>query len=312
MSIEKLDCVLPLILQDIERFQILDKSLRSNFKDLNICWVVVPDDEYDIFKRRIHQDIYQVLPESFLIPELKYYRFISKKLYGKHRKIFLGSRYLRKRTRFFVSGWYIQQIIKFAIAKNIETDFYLTLDADVICIKPVTYQQLVIENRALAQIEDIGDHPDWYKHAERILGIQNPGIGCGVTPAILSKYAVIEIQEYLNSRVNPLLRLFPSFGLKIIKNLFKSWRSFLLRNTPWTEYSLYFSYLHKMKVFNKYHIIPDYSPFYDGWRSLWTQDDFKTKKIDKLFNSKSYFAVIQSKIEIPVIDVWNKVEKYIK
>jgi hypothetical protein len=312
MSTEKLDCVLPLIAKDIERFQILDKSLRYNFKDLNNCWVVVPDDEYEIFKRRIHRDIYQVLPESVLIPELKYYKFIAKQLYGKYRNLLIGSGRLRYRERFNTGGWYIQQIIKFAIVEHIETDFYLTLDADVICIKPVTYHQLVRGYRALAQIEDINDHPDWYEHAERVLGFQNPGIGCGVTPAVLNKYAVIELLEYLNSRVNPILRLFPSFWCKTLRDILKSWRSFLLRNTPWTEYTLYFSYLHKMRLFDKYHIMLNYAPFYDVWKSIWLRNEIKDRKIEDIFKSKSYFGIVQSSTEIEISELWQAVDKYLK
>ena len=34
-------------------------------------------------------------------------------------------------------GWLTQQIVKLAMAERVESDFYLTLDADVICTRTV-------------------------------------------------------------------------------------------------------------------------------------------------------------------------------
>jgi len=53
-------------------------------------------------------------------------------------------------TKFLkIQGWYLQQLIKLAIAEHIKTDFYLTLDADVICVKPVYFSDLVKDGCAV-------------------------------------------------------------------------------------------------------------------------------------------------------------------
>jgi uncharacterized protein DUF6492 len=44
-----------------------------------------------------------------------------------------------------VGGWVRQQVVKLAAASLVETDFYLTLDADVVLCKPLTLSDLVIE-----------------------------------------------------------------------------------------------------------------------------------------------------------------------
>ena len=108
-----LDAVLPLKVEDYERSKILRRSLELFFNDLRICWVVTPDKDYDELKSHFREHNYCVVPESSLVPEFRFFRNVS--------------------------GWYKQQLIKLAIAERIETDFYLTLDSDVICIKPVFF-----------------------------------------------------------------------------------------------------------------------------------------------------------------------------
>jgi hypothetical protein len=50
-----------------------------------------------------------------------------------------------------------------AISEGVKTDFYLTLDVDVICLKAVSFFNLIQKDRAIA-MTTLGDwHPDWYK-----------------------------------------------------------------------------------------------------------------------------------------------------
>lgn len=127
LNLPKLDAVLPITLKDYERFIILQKSLKLFCKDLiRVCWIVTPDDEFAEIKLLISDDNYCVIPESSLVPEFKIF----------------------PKTR----GWFKQQLIKMAIAEKIETDFYLTLDADVICVKPVIFSDLVKDGLAVCYI----------------------------------------------------------------------------------------------------------------------------------------------------------------
>ncbi len=60
-------------------------------------------------------------------------------------------------------GWRKQQLLKIAIANLVENEFYLTLDADVICLKPLDESKLIINGKALLQYEQRAQHPKWWK-----------------------------------------------------------------------------------------------------------------------------------------------------
>jgi hypothetical protein len=162
------------------------------------------DNEYDELKGKISNDIYRVIPESSIFPELKFHTFVQRLLYNRYtnpiRKIF-------KIRGFNASGWFIQQVLKLAIAKRVTTYFYLTLDADVICSKEVTYHDLIQNNRGVINTTWKDIHPTWYRNAERILGFPRSGLTHGVTPAVFNKEAVIRLCEFLTGKVNPTFRL---------------------------------------------------------------------------------------------------------
>ncbi|MEW6600029.1 MAG: DUF6492 family protein [Nitrospirota bacterium] len=297
---KKLNAILPMLLRDYERFEILNKSLNKFCHDLiDVCWVITRDSEYRELHRKINNNFYKVIPESMIIPELRFWRFIKRA----------------------PSGWHVQQIIKLAIAQKVQTDFYLTLDSDVVCIRPVVYEDLIRNGRALSTIEpDI--HPDWYRDAERLLGIPRSGLSHGVTPAILNRHAVIELQEFLTQRfliqkANPVLRalrvlssVFPSNSV-LNQSLF-SWRSFLIGNTPWTEYSLYNTFLEGKNIFEKYHIRGGRNCIYGVDHSVWYEKHWPDWNLKEALNGEGFFIVIQSNTKLPARSVWDKVRKHLE
>lgn len=56
-----------------------------------------------------------------------------------------------------------------SIAEKIATDVYLTLDAEVICVKPVTFLDLVKDRGAVCYVHEVNRFADWYSWAECIL-----------------------------------------------------------------------------------------------------------------------------------------------
>src|SRR5690606_8697296 len=113
---------------DLNRAHILFKSLTI-FAEPNLFsefYVVVPDDEVNLVKETFSR--WDTLPiivisESQLLPELKNYPKMR--------------------------GWRTQQLLKIAIASHVKDRFYITFDADVIALKPLTLEELIINNRAL-------------------------------------------------------------------------------------------------------------------------------------------------------------------
>jgi len=308
MRTRRLDAVLPLRRRDHARFTILDRSLRRNFRDLNRCWLVTTDAEYGDLERMFTDDVYRVIPESAVIPEIRFYRGLYRLLYLTS----VGARCVN--GRFDATGWYVQQLVKLAIADRIETDFYLTLDSDVICMKPVTHDDLIHEGRAITNVHEEDVHPDWYDHAERILGVARSGLTHGITPAVLSRSAVIRLHGFLAGRIGFLARTLASIcpqGSRL-RNLIRSWRSHLLRNTPWTEYSLYHTFLENAGIFDRYHVRRGSDAIYDNHNSVWFEQDFCDAAIERFMRSNAFFLVIQSNTEIPPDAIWEKVAAYLK
>lgn len=273
---KKIDAVLPLTLKNYDRFKILYKSMHLFFKDLGTCWVVTKDSEFKVLKSRINDQKYTVIKESLLVPEFKKMKDIR--------------------------GWYKQQIIKFAIAKKIKSPFYLTLDADLICVRPVRYSDLIKNGKAISQIEDTDFHPEWYKYSERVLGFKRSGLAYGVTPALFSKETVIKLQNFLSEKAN-----------QNNKDSKISWRAFLIKNIPWTEYTLYFTFLEGMNLFEKYHTKPSIDAICGNKDSVWFKEDIPSWKPEKNFKNKKYFfIVIQSSAGMNPEEIWAKVSKYLK
>jgi len=250
-----IDAVLPLVLKDAERAELLFDSLAANFTGLGRIWVVCPDSQYDEFRARYRDRglPFELRVESELrvVPEFA----LPLKL----------------------SGWFRQQLIKLAIFERIESDLYLTLDADVVCARPVTAEQLAGAGRGACFVLPQRDFDYWYERVDQVLRVRAVRRGMhNVTPALLHKGAMLELRRALEAKAargeySPGLR-----GLKQRWFLFRTrkrseyapWRVYLAAARPWTEYALYYTFLEANGLFDRYHF---YAPYclYDIDRSLW-------------------------------------------
>lgn len=310
---QKIDAVLPLTLRDYPRFEILDKSFKRFFKDLGKCWIVTPDREFEQIKNLIQDDRYCVISESSLAPEFK---------------IFQKSRFSLFKV---VPGWYKQQIIKIAIADKIETDFYLTLDADVICTRPTFFEDLVKEGRAVCYIHptERNTQRDWYGWAEKVLRLKsrNREVLHNVTPVVLSKQAMFELQNYLSQIYQQII--IPRTRREVRAALLKayaqflpqdssrraqllSWRSLLSVSIPWTEYGLYYIFLEETDRFDRYHVLVEDS-LYAKDHSVWYKEEFDAWNVDEVFSPDSThcFVVVQSWLNLDIDQVRQKVDRYL-
>jgi Family of unknown function (DUF6492) len=313
MTTQTIDAVLPLLLKDYPRFEILAKSLNRFCPDLGTCWVVTPDPEFEQIRALIQDDRYRVIPESSLVPEFK---------------IFRGSRFSFFKS---VPGWFRQQMIKLAIADHITTDFYLTLDADVICTKPTHFQDLVKEGRGVCFIHpaEKNTQADWYGWAEHVLKLKSRHRDRlhNVTPAVLSKQAIFELRDYLSQTYRNLTfprtkRDFRAAVLKVYtyflppnsphRRQLLNWKSYLSVCVPWTEYGLYYIFLEETDRFNQYHIQVE-DCLYAEEDSVWYPTDFETWDVAKVFrpDSNHCFVVVQSWLNLAVDRVWQKVDRYL-
>ncbi len=98
-----------------------------------------------------------------------------------------------------VSGYTKQQIMKLAASARVRTEWYLTLDADVICVRRTGYDDLIRRGRALVNMTPLGRHRDWHEDADRLLGTwlshehNDEQLTLGVTPSLLHTETVREL-----------------------------------------------------------------------------------------------------------------------
>ena len=87
-----------------------------------------------------------------------------------------------------IRPWQRQQIIKLNAPALTSSPFVLTLDPDVIAVKPIRRELLLPGGRALLEPESRSVHSGWWRDSSDLLevdpGMEQPGIN--VTPALLS------------------------------------------------------------------------------------------------------------------------------
>lgn len=250
-----LDAVLPLTVRDLARAELLLESLARNFSGLRRLWVVCPDIQRDVIAARLVATLPFELciePESAVVPEFA----------------------LKLRQ----TGWFRQQLIKLAIHERIESDFYLTLDADVVCARPVRAEQLVTEGKAGCFLIRHHAQDYWYERVERVLRVTAPrrGITHNVTPALLSRQGVQALRDALTEQIRRGRYSRGWRGWKQRWALWQSrgdasyqpWRVFLVAARPWTEYALYYTFLETSGLFERYHYYAS-DCIYSLEHSLW-------------------------------------------
>ncbi len=295
----KIDAVLPLKLDDYSRFRILDASLKKFMKDLGKLFIIVPDKEVTTFRSEIKGDRYEIIPETAVVPEFMLFK-----------------RY---------PGWNKQQLIKLAAADIVETDFFLTLDADVICIRPTNFSDLVRDGRSycyrLSLKQSDQRFKTWYHNAERILKIESAAYHHDVTPAVLSREAMLLLQNHLAQTYRKSRTGFNKLDLQywginalakfIPKLSFAEWRLYLLSSEQWTEYSLYYAFLEAYNLFEKYHFLLDKRI---SGNSVWHLNEYDSWDPANSFMGERtfYFSLIQSNTGINPDEIWQKVRPYLQ
>lgn len=159
-------------------------------------------------------------------------------------------------------GWKKQQILKLAAHSVVRTDFYLTLDADIICSKLLTYEAFVQDKKGLVQKDKkfgLGSYFNrlvWWFASAQVLRT-TPKFseeGVAVTPFLFSTEACRHTVRYLGE-------LNESTSDNWTEVLFhhhnRSDQTDNVGSLNWTEYSLYFLSLQKLGMFDQYHFFGD-------------------------------------------------------
>jgi len=294
----KIGAVLPLSIRgsydndDLGRIEIFFRTL-SAFAEPGLFGtflVVTPPNETEIVKEKCAQWPHfnvTVMSEESLVPELR-----------EHRQ---------------VRGWRKQQIVKLAAARVIEEDFYITFDADVVCLQPLSYSKLVIDGRALLQYESRELHPKWWKSSGRILkmnpNVGDVSIGMSVTPAILSRDLCLKLADYLK----------PSKGTwaDVLCRLHNpkspsNWTLGRVLKSKWTEYSLYYLCSMKLGLLDKYHVRAG-TDEHPQLLLVHESHPFETWDTAQSFaaGEPGLFCVVGSKSGLEPRVIWERVQAYV-
>jgi hypothetical protein len=185
-----------------------------------------------------------------------------------------------------VRPWQRQQIIKLNAAALTTSPFVLTLDPDVIAVKPIARELLLPGGRALLEPEPREVHRRWWRDSARLLDV-DPGPerpGMGVTPALLSTAVLDEVQRRVEEVGG------------------RDWMDVLLTSyCDWTEYTLYLLAAERSGLLDRCHLWADdpAAPARlqtDPSISIWSAAGASPASIERLFASgnSGLFTVVQS------------------
>ena len=149
----------------------------------------------------------------------------------------------------------------------------LTLDPDVIAVKPITRELLLPHGRALLEPEARSVHCRWWRDSADLLGVdprlEEPGMN--VSPALLSTVVLHEVQRRLEAIGG------------------RPWMDVLLTSyCDWTEYTLYLLAAEQADAVNRYHLWADdpQAPAHVHTRpdlSIWDSATASREHLERLF-----------------------------
>jgi len=281
-----------------------------NLKDLHKFYIITRGSDIELIKTTLTKEYpefpFEFINELDLIPQLETYP-------------------LRQQT--VHPGWIIQQLVKFEIAKQIETEHYFSFETDLFLTKPFSYNDMFNDDKLICSyLTEMGKPTcePWYTYAAALV--------CpGVEEFIVDKNSDNKLEN--NSlHINKLMGVSPQiFVTKEILNLIDhleathkmNYLDLLLRTTnghpnTWTEYTLYWMWLFKKDVIDDYY---SFKPPFISSGELWTSNyrkgfaetyfgDFDNHVMK---NKNHYFNVIQSNIlDIKLDYIHDKLKPYTK
>lgn len=130
-----------------------------------------------------------------------------------------------------------------------------------------------------------------------------------MTPLLIHKQAMLALQDFLAYRARPQAVANASQFSRTNKDSTGNWRQYLLRNLPWTEYALYFTFLESMEMYQQF-----YNTGSLAGNNVWSHDDYVNWQAGKSFagSGPPFFTVVQSNLGLPVPDVWERVQGYLQ
>ncbi|RPH51044.1 MAG: hypothetical protein EHM85_08210 [Desulfobacteraceae bacterium] len=200
-------------------------------------------------------------------------------------------------------GWHKQQLVKLAAHDLIRSTHYMTLDADVVCIRKFSLKDVILQGKALAQAEQIGDYVDLYHPFYAAVEYQVKANRYFLAFKMLQFDRPAEYKYRIYSETPVIMNTKGvSMMTQYIENKFElGWRKYLLENFDlWIEPALYFLFLEGTDLFDQMYLVTPEKKLWDLSKSLWLREYYYREKraldnIDEYLNDvKGYFIVLQT------------------
>lgn len=304
-SASTITAVLPCVRGDAPRARLLLQSLVKYQSPVKKVLLMCPSQHVDWFLLEFadlcaHLDL-QIVDELKVVPELN--------------------------ECFWVRGWMKQQLLKLAAAHYVDTDYYLTLDADVALTRDVGLDELLPEGKAAYALTHPTPHMSWYRGSWRVLDMpfRREQLEHNVTPALLSRQGILQLAQFLELRAQGILNS-RNFRTTIQRRILRrraerfpagtrEWTLLLAAfaiwpGPEWTEYSLYYCFLEEQGLIEQFHTRVE-KPIYDGKISVQKKHINKFASIDwsTVFQqglvtdeqrARRPFVIVQSVSSVPV------------
>jgi hypothetical protein len=274
------DIVLPLLATGLDRYVRLQRPTVERFyRDLGTTWIYArPEDLESIRRATAGMDGVRVRSDLDLVPELR-----------------LARRVKRDVTR----GWYQQQLVKLAAVAEIDTEFALVMDADVIAVADVSDGDMLPRGRGIHHKEPVAAHPKWVSTSAAALGMAPLDYCVSATPSVLARGAVLELASHARDHVRPRKRAARLASVTPgLRGPLTTWRGRLLAALPWTEYQLYETFLVRTGRFDEYHCHSDDPVLWEN--SVWSPGEFDAWVPGRDDGPRHWFSVVQGSLRIPV------------
>ena len=203
-----------------------------------------------------------------------------------------------------VRPWQRQQIVKLNAPALTDAEYVLTLDPDVLAVRPMTRHSLLPGGRALLQKEARSVHPQWWRDSAALLDVpvDLDAPGMGVTPALLSREILLTLHD----------RLAECDG--------RPWMDVLLTSyCDWTEYTLYLLAAEHSELLGCRHQVVeegdggDVAPLQVAAdTSIWGRETATTHHLERLLEGSDpgLFAVVQSNTGLPAEELIGVVSQH--
>jgi hypothetical protein len=177
-------------------------------------------------------------------------------------------------------------MIKLAMARMVETPFYLLLDADVVCTQKMRISDLFEDGKAMAVRHEML-HPTWYRISAALLSLPPLVDEFGVTPVVLHTSTCLDLLRHLGGGRDP---------------DDPRWVARLGRTLGWTEYSLYYTFLSHRGRLDELHSGVSYKRWFGPsvWRSWHPGEGSWSPEAAFAERNHGWFSVVSSRCGPPL------------